>query len=314
MGAGRWPSGWCCAAALLLAGSAAGQAPPEADLLYEEGTRLLEQGDVDRACPKLAESHRLDPAAGALLALARCHEKAGRLATAWSTYGEAATLARAKSDTTREAAARNQMDLLKPRLPRLIVRLAPGWDSVRDAVIERNGIPVRLAEVGTPLLVDPGLVVIEARGAGIAAQRREAQAIEAQAVEVRLDPPARVAATVPTTDPADHGGGLDAPPLASWIAAGVGVVGIGLFTGFGIASADAASQLDACRNPCPPELEATRDAGARDQVIANVGLGVGLTGIVTAAVLWIAWPDDEPPVTASAAPGHGPGATVSLPF
>lgn len=315
---------------LMASGDAAARAPQDApaesvppsaaDALYDEGTRLMEQGDYERACPKLAESHRLDPSAGALLALARCHEKAGHLATAWSTYAEAATLARQKGDAAREAAARTQMDGLDPRLPRLIVRLDPGWDRVRDAVIQRNGIPVRLAELGTPLRVDPGVVVIEARAAGRVVQRREVRATEAQTVEVTLDAPARVAAAAAAapTATAAPGNGIDAPPLASWIAAGVGVVGLGVFAGFGIASANAASELDACRNPCPTSLEETAETGARNQVIADVGLGVGAAALTTAVVLWIVWPDDPPParaaLRAAPAPGDGPGVSLALRF
>ena len=40
-----------------------------AEALYREGRALMEKGDLDAACPKLAESQRLDPSSGTALNL-----------------------------------------------------------------------------------------------------------------------------------------------------------------------------------------------------------------------------------------------------
>src|SRR5262245_62252923 len=92
-----------------------------AEALFREGTALLDEKRYAEACPKLAESHRLDPATGTLLALAFCHEGEGRLASAWAEFAEVAGRARAEGRTDREHVAREHAANLKPRLARLSV-------------------------------------------------------------------------------------------------------------------------------------------------------------------------------------------------
>jgi hypothetical protein len=230
-----------------------------ADALYDEGTRLLDAGDFERACPMLAESHKVDPAPGALLAVARCHEKAGKLATAWSTYGEAATLARMKGDAAREAAARKQADLLIPRLPRLVVRLDPAWPAARTTVT-RNGAPIAQSELGSPLIVDPGVLILEVEAADGRNARQELTIVEAQTFDIVVPAPGLLvepgaSAPPPVSPPPEEGptsGGLSGVGVTGLILGGLGLAGLGVGGIFGLV---ASGQNGEAEEVCAPYVE-----------------------------------------------------------
>src|SRR5262249_19600950 len=67
--------------------------------LFDEAEKLMAQSQFAAACPKYAESYRLEPAIGALVHLADCQEKAGQLATAWASWRDAAELADTRKDS-----------------------------------------------------------------------------------------------------------------------------------------------------------------------------------------------------------------------
>src|SRR5689334_22228130 len=57
-----------------------------AQVLFDEGMRLMSRGDAREACPKLAEAQRLDPGMATQFRLAECYEKTGRRASAWALF------------------------------------------------------------------------------------------------------------------------------------------------------------------------------------------------------------------------------------
>jgi hypothetical protein len=136
-----------------------------AEALFREGRRLLEAHDYDRACPKLAESYRLDPATGALLALAVCHEGAGKLASAWSAYAEVAARSRVEGRGDREKAAREKVAALEPKLSTLTISVARGAD-VPGLRVLRDGEEVGRATWGLAVPLDAGEHTIDASAAG----------------------------------------------------------------------------------------------------------------------------------------------------
>jgi hypothetical protein len=184
---------WLVIAALLFrAGIANGQGEPPRDpaaaqALFDEGRSSIQAGKVALACAQFEESQRLNPLPGTLLNLAQCHEQLGRLATAWSEYREALSLARADRRNDRVAFARARIDALGPRLPRLVIEVSSEVAAIDGFEVTRNGMLLGRAALGTPLPVDPGPQVVIARAPGRQPVRIEVEAVEAAAATVRID-------------------------------------------------------------------------------------------------------------------------------
>src|SRR5262249_54770458 len=116
------------AAALLLTSPAAASGSEDvaaAEATFNEGKKLAAAGRYAEACPKFAESQRLDPGAGTLLNYGDCLEKLGKVASAWGAFREAVMLASRVGDEKRRVEATRRADLLEPRLSRLTIVVPP---------------------------------------------------------------------------------------------------------------------------------------------------------------------------------------------
>jgi hypothetical protein len=131
-----------------------------AQALFDEGRRLMDKKRYGEACPKLAESERLDPGGGTLLNLAICHEKQGRLATAKVDYDEALAIAVRDGRKDRQKIARERLAALEPTIPRISVVVAVASDS-EGLEVKLDGMVLRRAAWGVATAVDPGAHVIE---------------------------------------------------------------------------------------------------------------------------------------------------------
>ena len=136
-----------------------------AQALSERAKKLIADGKYLDACPMLEESERIDPRSGTLLNLADCYEHTGRLASAWSTFLEAATSAKASGNAERESGARQRAAALVPKLSNLVVT-APFAASTPGLEITRDGERVGNAQLGLPLPADAGKHTIAAKAPG----------------------------------------------------------------------------------------------------------------------------------------------------
>jgi hypothetical protein len=136
-----------------------------AEGLYRQARDLMAAGNYGEACPKFAESQRLDPATGTLLNLAACHEKQGKLATAWIEYSDALFAARRDGREDRVDFARQRADELEPKLSRLTLLLDAGADHA-GLEIELDGAALGRAVVGAPMPIDPGQHTLRASAPG----------------------------------------------------------------------------------------------------------------------------------------------------
>lgn len=151
-----------CALAIVMTTNAALADETTAQRLFREGRALMLVGKFDEACPKIAESHRLDPHVGTLLNLAACHEKQGKIATAWVEFQKALTAARAEGQADRVRLAQDRLDVLEPRVPWLTIAV-----TAQDGLeVTLDGATIQSAAYGKEMPVDPGAHVVAASSPG----------------------------------------------------------------------------------------------------------------------------------------------------
>src|SRR5579883_992742 len=153
----------CVALALALSGTAgavhAQNNKVAAEALFEEGRKLMKDGKPQDACPKFADSQRLDPSPSTLLNLANCYEKVGKTATAWATYKEAESQATAAHRADFVGVAQKRAAALEGQLARVTITAASPVDGME---IKRDGVVVGRGEWGVAIPVDAGQHQVEA--------------------------------------------------------------------------------------------------------------------------------------------------------
>src|SRR5579863_10294220 len=107
----------CALGAAMILGRVARADPPvdrkaSAQVIFDEARDLVVQKKFAEACPKFAESLRLDRGLGTMLWLADCFENNGQTASAWVQFKEAAAAAALANDP-REKVARRRVAALE---------------------------------------------------------------------------------------------------------------------------------------------------------------------------------------------------------
>jgi serine/threonine-protein kinase len=276
--------------------------------LFEEARTLINAGHAKEACPKLEESQALDPGTGTLLNLARCYELTNRLASAWSRYLEAAASAKAQGSAKREREARKRAQALVPRLSHLVVNVAPETRALPGLQVTRDGQPVGAAQWGQPIAADEGEHQIEARAEGYRTWQTaiavsgegKTQTVSVPGLEREAAKPEPESAVVtPSLTPApaepirDERSGLGTQRTLALVVGGVGVVGLGVGTVFGLKSK---SKHDEAEDYCDGAdctdargVSAGEDAYSAGNV-ATVAMALGALGVAGGITLWLTAP------------------------
>ena len=131
-----------------------------AEVLFQDGDRLMREGKLAEACDAFEASNRIEPRTGTLIRLGDCREKRGQLASAWSAYADAS--ARAK-DPAKKQVADAKVAALGPRLSKLTITVA---QPVAELAITRDGAPIDRALWGRAVPVDGGDLVLRATALG----------------------------------------------------------------------------------------------------------------------------------------------------
>jgi hypothetical protein len=275
--------------AIALAGPGARAAEPSsadrtlAQGLFEQGRKLMAAKDYAAACPKLAESQRLDPSAGTMLNLAVCHEEAGRLATAWAEFNDAATAARQAHEDARVAFATKHASALEPRLAHVTIQVHGQADGLTATL---DGAPLGVAAWATPLPVDVGTHRLAVSRAGGGSTWEKSIEVHADGDSVVVDVPADAGSKAA---PATAESSASPAPAVSqgsarwpaYVAFGVAAVGLGVGVVYGVAALGEKSTLDGvagCPSECPASQKSRIDSLHAEELWSDVGLGVALVG------------------------------------
>ena len=262
---------------------------------FEAGGTLFDSKHYEQALAAFRASYQIVASPNSHLMIARCLRELGRNAEAYREYDAVAAEATRGGERYRSSgqAATEERDELKSKIALLTVRVA---NATPDVVVHVGDTTLPAEQVGSPVPFDPGAVVVTAESPSGASAHAEVTLTAGAPASVELNlqkpveaapapaPPPVVATAPPPSSPGP-------PPLRTWsyVAGGVGVAGFVVFGVFGAMTASKYSSLEqACPDKrCPPGKQGDVDAGKTDQLIANVGLGVGIAGLAAGATLFL---------------------------
>ena len=256
-----------------------------AEALFEQGKQLLRAGNAAAACPKLAESQRIDPSTGTLLALAMCHEADGKLASAWAAFLSVEARARNEGRPDREQAARARAQALRPRLSTLEVRVPAEVASSNGVEVRRDGTVLGHGAWNVIVPIDGGEHAVEVSAPGRATWQHKVQVKTEADAAVLVVPPlasAPAGATGYPTPASKPPGGWSTLEWAGVGVASAGVIGLGV-GGYFLSSAlgkKSDSSHDCEGNVCGPEGAAARRVAVERGNTATI---FGIAGGVLAA-------------------------------
>jgi hypothetical protein len=224
-----------------------------AQSLFEDGRRLMAAGEHAAACAKFEESNRLDPSAGTLLNLGKCHEALGRIASAWASYERAMVVGRAKGQTRHVEAAERFAAEIEPHVPKLVITTRR---EIAGLKVYRGETEIAAAARATPIAIDPGTYQL----------RAEAPGHEPWSRSVVVERDAKVTVEVPSLTPTAVAPPSPPPPkpqapteprmelvIAGAVAGGVGLIGLAVGAGLGAATLNDADEAREDDELCPDD-------------------------------------------------------------
>jgi hypothetical protein len=287
-----------------ISGSASAQSPAQdralAESLFRSAKGLVGEGNFDEACPKFAESQRLDPQLGTLLHLATCHEQQGKTATAWIEFTEAATIAASKNEERREAIARDRADALEKRLSRIQVMID---GSVDDLEVRLDGKAIGSASLRIAIPVDPGEHRIDAGAPGRQAWSRSIDVKPGPALETitipKLEEGSGEMRPLDGDDDPERAQPGDAERddgstqrTVGFVIGGAGLAGVVVGAVFGGVAASQASDADElCEGSlCTQQGLDMHDEASDSATVSTVLFGVGLAAVAAGVVIVLTAP------------------------
>jgi hypothetical protein len=319
--------GFGTALALLLATSSGLGQTPQADRLIAEGVELRRAGDEQAAFERFRQAYELSPSprAQGQMGLAA---KSLRLWLDAERHLQGALYSTADPWVEKNRAALQQaLDVVVTNVASLRVET-----NAAHAKLFLNGREIAELPMKAPVRVLAGAAELEVHAKGYrTAVRREtlpARRETSLRIELVADTPAppvapektpaaspAPAAPAPSTEKDAGAGAMSSQRTWAYVAGGIGVVGVGVGTYFGLRTLSLKNERD---EECP-ETECTSERGvdldesARSAaLVSTIGFGVGVAALGTGLVLWLTEPDRDAE-TAGVSAAIGPSsASASL--
>lgn len=291
-------------AVILLSTHTVYAAPPERDRRslasaqedFASAQKLFDQKMYAEALVLFERAYHATKSPNAHLMMARCLLATGKTADAYEALSATAREATQRAETeskyaqTRDSAAA-QLILLERRIGKIIVAFA---ELLPGVSVKLNGVPLSTERFGVPVAVEPGKMVLTAEGPEGQTLRREFDvgAGETRTVALSFEKasdPKETSQDAPKIaadeEAASQGGDLRVVGFAT---AGLGALGMVVF---GVAGAMAESKFATIKEECgyerctDPKYGPMIDSGKRMDTVANIGLIVGITGILGGGAL-----------------------------
>lgn len=284
---------------------------PRAREAMVNGQKAMTQRKYAEACSAYEEANRLSADVSAALGLAECSAAQGKTASAWGNYTLAATRAEKLKDP-RETVARAKAAELAPQLGRVVVVPPPG--ARESLAVDIDGRPIPHDKWNTELPVDPGSHSVSAA------------TLVGSTWSSRIDVPAaggvitvKIPAVIigngsgelptkletPPPDPHYNPGG--AQRVIGLVTGGLGLVGLGLGSYFGLRAASKLNDSNAghCRidDHCDKIGVSLRDDFQTAAAASTAAFIAGSVLTAAGVVLYITAP--TAPVNANASLARG---------
>jgi hypothetical protein len=284
----------------------------EAMTHFNAGKKAVDAQNWEKATLELRASLDLVDSPNARLVLARALRDAGQLTDAWTEYGRTIDDAVKLDDAGGHyGPAMGSAQIERADLEAKLAFVVISYDKAPpEATLKVAGRVIPAAAWAMPIVVPAGAVdVVVTDPSGKEVARKTVAAAVGEKTPVDLDapppapPPPPAAATTPSPDDVPPTDRPDQPPppppptppsgrstlrTYSYVAGGVGVAGFVVFGVFGAMEKSTYSGLQgACPgNVCPPSKSGDISNGKTQELVANIGLGVGIAGIAAGATLF----------------------------
>ena len=279
-----------------------------AEAKFNSALRLFKAGKMADALPVFREVADGSGSPNARLYTGHCLQQLGKYVEAHRAFTAVVKQTTQRGDTkyetTREAALA-QLGLLEPRIAKIVVSLA---DVPSGLAVTLDGTALEEKDLGSPIVVEPGLHKIEGRATEMAPVSRDVNVDAGESKTTILA--FKKLETAPAPEPAPKVEVSTSKPFPTrtvgFVVGGVGVAGMAVFTVAGLMAKSTFNRMnDVCGTAgcSEPAQLGDIDKGRSQQTLANVGLVVGLVGLTAGATLVILGGRQQ---------GNDPSSTVAI--